>query len=144
MPLSFFSPDKVSHFFSGFLFTIVGLCLYYYLAPVPAQAGQERGGVAAVFGLGFSTFIAVSWEVCEMMGYFISGNDAQNHLTTGVFDTMYDLITCLVASLVSAGAWWLFRRAKVKLFTAWMVDEFVQKNSREARQARAKEQPAAV
>lgn len=137
VPLSFFSPDKVSHFFSGFLFTIAGLCIYYYLAPVPAKPQQEKGGIAAVFGLGFSTFIAVGWEVCEMLGYFITGNDAQNHLTTGVFDTMYDLVTCLVASLVSAGAWWLFKRAKVKLFTAWVVDEFVQKNSRAAREKTA-------
>lgn len=120
--------DKVSHFFSGFVFTIFGMCIYYLLAgPKPGGLRQDWA-LAATYGLFFSMFVAVAWEVCEYFDFALTGNDSQNHLTTGVMDTMQDLMACLLASLISAGALVLFRFVRIKLLTAGVVEEFYDKN----------------
>lgn len=120
--------DKISHFISGFLFTILGFCLYYMLSG-PRRGGLDaQPGLAASYALFFSMFIAVIWECIEFFDFTVLGNDSQHHLTTGVFDTMYDLICCLVASVISAVAFILWRRKGVKLLTAWIVEEFYDVN----------------
>lgn len=123
--------DKVSHFFSGFMFTILGFCIYYWqLARLkPRPQGINNGwAIAATYALFFSLFIAVCWEVCEFFDFAITGNDSQNHLTTGVFDTMYDLMSCLVASILSAVSFALYRAKRVKLLTGAVLEEFYEKN----------------
>lgn len=120
--------DKVSHFLSGILITILGMCLYWGIAK---PGGREKPGITASYGLFFSMFIAVVWEVVEMLDFFVFGNDSQNHLTTGVFDTMYDLVACLVASLLCAGAYLLWRKKNVKLLTGWVMEEFCEVNGAE-------------
>lgn len=80
--------DKLSHFLSGPLFTIVGMCIYYMFSTPEKNGIKQKWGIAATYGLFFSAFIAVIWEVCEFLGFLLTGNDAQNTLTTGVFDTM--------------------------------------------------------
>ena len=40
------------------------------------------------------------WEIWEFFCFLVFGNDAQKHLTTGVFDTMEDLIACMVGSAI--------------------------------------------
>lgn len=122
--------DKVSHFLSGFVFTIVGICLYYWLAGAKPGGLKQDAWLAASYGLFFSAFIAVAWEVMEYFDFKFTGNDSQNHLTTGVMDTMHDLMACLLASLLSAAAFILFKYVKVKLLTTLVVEEFYDKNAR--------------
>lgn len=119
--------DKVSHFLSGFVFTLLGLCFYFGLVHNKKNALASPGLVAS-YGLFFSMFIAVCWEVTEMLDFLITGNDSQNHLTTGVFDTMMDLSACLVASLVCAAAYMLYCKWGAKLLTGWVMEEFIDKN----------------
>lgn len=120
--------DKVSHFFSGTLFTIVGICGYYLLRGDAARGAGHRWGLAASYGLFFSSFIALAWEVCEYFDFALTGNDSQNHLTTGVFDTMHDLMACLAASVLSVAAFALWRKTRLKLLTPAVVEEFYEKN----------------
>ncbi|MDL2219400.1 hypothetical protein LJC04_03560 [Ruminococcaceae bacterium OttesenSCG-928-O06] len=119
--------DKVSHFFSGFLFAIVGFCLFYWQAG-PQRALRAPTALAAGYGLFFSAFVAVAWEIVEYFDFMFTGNDSQNHLTTGVFDTMHDIMACMAASVLSAAAFVLWRKKGVKLLSGWVVEEFVEKN----------------
>ena len=126
--------DKVSHFLSGIVFTVFGYCLYFFLA------GRQPGGIrhkallSSSYALCFSAFIGVMWEVCEFLGFIFTGHDSQNHLTTGVFDTMQDLICCLVGSVISVASFALYRYTNRKLMTPAIVSEFyeeaVEKNKR--------------
>lgn len=123
--------DKISHFFSGFLFTILGILAYYYLEAKNTQGNvtlKKKGTLAATYGLFFSMFIAVMWEVIEFTDFNLTGNDSQNTLTTGVFDTMQDLIACLIASVVSAAFFIIYTKTNFKLLTASIVQEFYDKN----------------
>lgn len=120
--------DKVSHFLSGFLFTILGFCIYYWQAGPQPDGLRHKPWLSAGYALFFSSFIALAWEVCEYFDFALTGNDSQHHLTTGVFDTMHDLMSCLLASLISAGAFLLYRYTKIRLLTASVVEEFYNKN----------------
>ena len=40
------------------------------------------------------------WEIIEYALSYLLGNDCQNVLTTGVNDTMQDMIVCLIGALV--------------------------------------------
>lgn len=107
--------DKISHFLSGFMFTALGCCMYLYLAyrnSTRASISRFAGISYAVF---FSSFVAVFWEICEFLGFILAGHDSQHHLTTGVFDTMYDLITCFAGSLLCALSLALYRKGRVRL-----------------------------
>lgn len=120
--------DKLSHFLSGPLFTIVGICIYYMFSTKTDKGIGEKWGLAVTYGLFFSAFIAIMWEVCEFVGFILTGNDAQNTLTTGVTDTMYDLIFCMIGSVLCVASFALWRWKKIKLATPAIIDEFYQKN----------------
>ena len=119
--------DKISHFFSGTLFTLLGMCLYLAMAQKKAGCGAPNGIVAS-YGLFFSLFIGVCWEFIEMMDFVFLGNDSQKTLTTGVFDTMYDLLACFLASIICAAGYVLWRKKGIKLLTGWVMEEFCQVN----------------
>lgn len=118
--------DKVLHFASGILFTLLGVCLYGLLA-----ADQDRSHkvlLQVAFGFGFSMFIAVLWEIFEYVGFLLTGHDAQNVAATGVGDTMGDLIACFGGSLLVLLDGWLFYR-KGRSPGMWVVREFDRENA---------------
>ncbi len=124
--------DKISHFFSGFLFAMLGYCIYYRLCAhrlsgKKADIAQEWA-LSSLFALGFSALVAVVWEIFEFSDFLLTGNDSQNHLTTGVFDTMLDMSLAMGASLVSVAGFLLYRFGRVKLLTALVVEEFYAAN----------------
>ncbi len=121
--------DKASHFLSGFVFTTLGYCLYLWLdarrgGSKTAAPKQHGGWLGAGWALMFSNLVAVLWEVCEFVGYLLTGHDSQHTLTTGVFDTMGDLIACMVASILCFAMVVLYRARGVKLVTGGIVEEF--------------------
>lgn len=117
--------DKISHFLSGPVFTIIGICLYLLITNTNSVPQLKNTAlVSTCFGVFFASFIAVIWEVCEFLGFVLTGNDSQHHLTTGVFDTMGDLIACLVGSLFCAGALLLYYKKGIRLIAASVIEEF--------------------
>lgn len=115
--------DKIVHFLSGILFTVMGFCLYYYLHR-PQATFQENWLVCCTYALFFSLFIAVVWEIGEFTGFLLTGHDSQGTLTTGVFDTMEDLISCLVGSVISMSSFILTIKLRIKLLTGSVAEEF--------------------
>lgn len=98
--------DKMLHFGSGILFTLLGACLYASLSGDFTL--DSRLWLRLLFGLGFSMFIAVFWELLEYGRFLVTGLDAQYVVTTGVGDTMGDMFACLLGSLLLLldGLWW--------------------------------------
>lgn len=116
--------DKIAHFLSGILFTILGFCLYFLLQRKAAAPFGRDWLTASSYALFFSTFIAVVWEVIEFCGFLSSGRDFQRVAATGVTDTMVDLLTCLAGSLISAASFILYVKKNVKLVTGPVAAEF--------------------
>lgn len=120
--------DKLTHFLSGILFTVVGLCLYGRVSDKNPADRSKDILLQATYALFFSMFVAAVWETGEYLGYLVIGHDSQHTLTTGVHDTMQDIISCLTGSLiVSADYLYRLKKGKSSLFTS-MVQAFDEAN----------------
>lgn len=115
--------DKIAHFLSGIVFTICGLCLFLWLCGDHSSLAQNWL-LTCAFAFFFSTFIAVFWEVVEFAGFVLFKHDSQHHLTTGVFDTMEDMIACLLGNLLCVASCALYVKRRIKLLTGAALAEF--------------------
>lgn len=88
--------DTWMHFISGFIVAV--------LATLILKANRLDSKKYCLFNflfiISFSCLIASSWEFIEFTGDKLFGKDAQNVLTTGVNDTMKDMIVATLASIM--------------------------------------------
>lgn len=116
--------DKISHFLSGIVFTILGYCLYFKLMGPQPRGIRHKAVISSSYAFCLSATVGVLWEVMEFVGYITTGLDAQRHMETGVFDTMQDLISCLLGSLLSVAGFVLYIHSGKKLLTAAVTEDF--------------------
>lgn len=119
--------DNAMHLLSGILFTLFGLCFYARLRKSEIDLRGEWF-LQLSYAFCFSMFIAVLWEIYEFLLYVAVGHDAQKHLTTGVFDTMEDIVACALGSLVMAGSYILYAKKGVRLLFMRAYDDFARLN----------------
>lgn len=105
--------DLAAHFLSGILFTLTGFCLYGKLNPYHKHR-DSLPVLQGCFALFFSMFIAAMWEIAEFLTFLAVGHDAQHHLTTGVFDTMEDMLACLIGSAIALIDFLIYIKTKKK------------------------------
>lgn len=101
--------DKVVHFLSGILFAQIGLCLYGRIG-----GDYDRGTkvlLQMTYAVCFAMCIAAVWEIFEYVGFLLTGHDSQNVATTGIHDTMQDIIACLLGSGVLILGYWRYHRS---------------------------------
>ncbi len=118
--------DKFVHFLSGFLTTVIGMCIYYYLV----KFEEKYWHAAILFALFFSVTVGVIWEVLEYMVYIFTGDDPQNTLTTGVNDTMQDLLLCVTSSSITSLVYFLYYAKGIKIFNYPIIKEFCELNKK--------------
>ena len=116
--------DKIDHFISGFLLTTIGLCFYFYMD----KSKEKNWKLGIWFALFFTMFIAVLFEFAEYFVYLTTDKDPQLNLTTGVVDTMDDLLVCFISSLVSLVTFSLYFSKGYKIFKYPIIDEFCEIN----------------
>ncbi|QQO10949.1 hypothetical protein [Breznakiella homolactica] len=120
------------HFLSGYLFTMFGYCFYFRIKREKPSGLKDEWFVQLVFAFCFSMAIAVFWEIGEFAAFFITGHDSQHTLTTGVFDTMYDIISCVFGSLTAALAHIWYVKKNTNTFVKRTVEQFYTLNRGEA------------
>lgn len=84
--------DKIMHFLSGMIFVMIG---YIYL--------QKYISIQKILYLMINCVemsIAFLWEIFEYCGLILFNYDASHHYTTGVHDTMQDMIISLIGGLI--------------------------------------------
>ena len=91
--------DKILHFLSGFLFATLGTVLYFQQKPGHALDRHDAFN-AGLFTWMFAVLSAVLWEIWEFIVSF-TGADPQQVATTGVSDTMGDIIVCTIGGLIT-------------------------------------------
>lgn len=105
--------DKIFHFLSGILISAAGLVvcqLFFHSLDGPRRT---RRLLYASFPFFFNLAVAALWEIYEYSLLFFFGIDAVNHLTTGVNDTMQDIVVCLLGGLLFLGAMiWYYQKGK--------------------------------
>ena len=104
--------DKVVHTLSGVVFGLLGV-IFYYLMKKDRTIVPRDGIFAGYFAVSFACTIGMLWEVWEYSMDFIFHSDPQHALTTGVHDTMQDMIVCLIGSLfVLFSVWRYYHKGK--------------------------------
>lgn len=89
--------DKLSHLASGVLSAVMSVVILKSFALDQYNSQLFK----VLFILSFTALIAVAWEVFEYIANIIIGSDIQNVITTGVNDTMQDLIFALAGAGLS-------------------------------------------
>lgn len=117
--------DKTVHFTSGFLFAIIGLCIFFHAG----KTNCKKWELGLFFALFFSMFIALTFEFSEFTVYCITDKDPQLNLTTGVIDTMEDLAACLFSSLITVFSYFLHFSKGRKIIKSPIIDEFCKLNN---------------
>ena len=86
--------DKVMHFISGIFSSVIA---YMYLIK---NNIKHSSLFMTIFVLATTTLGAFLWELFEFTGDYLFNRDAQNVLTTGVSDTMFDMLLALLGAVV--------------------------------------------
>ncbi len=95
--------DKLCHMFSGTLMSLLCLAFYYLLKP-NRRVEKEDAHLAAAFMFLGSMAIAGLWEIAEYIAAPIMHRDLQHVATTGVGDSMQDMIVCLIGTVIALPA----------------------------------------
>lgn len=92
--------DKITHFYSGFIFTIVGFILYRIIMKQKKAIQGRELVLASFFSFFFNITVAVIWEFYEYFVYIFLGIDAQRMKETLGHDTMQDMIVCTLGGIL--------------------------------------------
>lgn len=108
--------DKLVHTLSGVFFALLGLGFYYVLKPIKKLERSDYS-IVSFFSVMFSLSIAVIWEIYEYTIDFLLHTDPQRVSTTGINDTMIDMIVCFIGALIMWLSIYLYyRRNKINFF----------------------------
>jgi len=119
--------DKIAHTLSGSFVALLAMPLFYMLKNNHAL---ERGDCYLIIVFCFSVSMAVAglWEIGEYIVSRLTGRDVQRFLTTGIADTMMDMIVCLIGTLfVLPSMRTLYRTGMPRTFMR-PFEEFIRKN----------------
>lgn len=88
--------DKIMHFLSGIITAFLGL----YTLINFGKYDQKNIFFNILFIISFVLMIASFWEFFEYFSDILFKQDAQNVLTTGIHDTMKDMIAAFLGSIL--------------------------------------------
>lgn len=103
--------DKLMHFSSGILTAFTGV----YLMSLLKTYNSKKNVFNIIFIISFTTLVAFSWELFEFTCDNLFSKDAQNVLTTGVSDTMWDMIVAFLGSVLVSILYTIEVKTKIKL-----------------------------
>lgn len=118
--------DKLLHCLSGFLFAVVGMIVFYELKE-DKRLHSADAPLAAAFSAMTAITSAAVWEFYE---YFVSfsGADPQQVMTTGIRDTMQDMIVCTVGGIITAFLCYRYLKTGKKELLMSLFEAFYQEN----------------
>lgn len=119
--------DKAVHMLSGVFVSMLLLCLFCAVCPSHAPGRSERL-LAVLFVFFGSMAVAGLWEICEYAVHALTGRDVQQVLSTGVDDTMQDMIVCLIGTLLYLPQVLRLCKGETTLLNG-MAQAFVEKNA---------------
>lgn len=88
--------DLFTHFLSGILTSVLALVIMDWFGVYK----EKNKAFNALFMLCFTLAAACFWEFLEFGSFVFFGMDVQHHLTTGVFDTMEDMLVAFAGGIV--------------------------------------------
>lgn len=92
--------DKLLHFSSGLFLSLLAFMIFSYLKKTPCVEEKNERIISLIFINAVNMMIAVFWEFFEFAMLVFFNNDGINHYTTGVYDSMTDMLVCFVGGLI--------------------------------------------
>lgn len=102
--------DKFTHFISGFVSSVVALV---FLKKANLLKGKQPIWFSILFIICFSLAVASIWEFFEFFCDKFTGADAQYVQSTGVNDTMEDMLVAFLGSILFS-LYYLYQEKKAK------------------------------
>lgn len=87
--------DKIVHFFSGILASIIAMILYCMIKKQRTIDNKQDYILFFIFIMTVNLSIAVVWEFYEYFMLIFFNDDCIHHYTTGVHDSMTDMLCAL-------------------------------------------------
>lgn len=126
--------DIVLHTSSGFLLGIIGFLLVYVLNESERIHISMRPGFVAFFAFLFAVGAGAIWEIFEFSIDSLFGTDMQKTMlgdTTGLTDTMWDLIVDAVGALIISILGYSYLKAtRNQSFLERWISKFIKSNPR--------------
>lgn len=88
--------DSFTHFLSGMFTFVMGIFFLVWFK----EHSDKKILFSCLFAMMFTFMIAVLWECVEFTIDNVMGTDTQKVLTTGVHDTMKDMICAILGSIL--------------------------------------------
>lgn len=92
--------DKIVHFASGILITMIGFILFHILLHKKGEISKDNGLLSLIFCQSFNISIAALWEVYEYLLFVFFKIDAVNALTKGIHDSLQDMMVCMLGGFL--------------------------------------------
>ncbi len=92
--------DKIVHFFSGILASLLMISLFCLLKNKRKISDPGDYQILLLFTFSSNLAIALLWEFFEYLMLILFNNDCINHYTTGVHDSLTDMLCALVGGLI--------------------------------------------
>lgn len=110
--------DKIVHFGSGLLLTMAGYILFCVLKKIRRVENKEDAYIMLIFINAFNLAIAVLWEFYEYSMLVFFNYDCINHYSTGIHDSMTDMLcACVGGLLITLGIYHSYHRHKPNFLT---------------------------
>ena len=87
--------DKFTHFFSGIIFCEIAYIFYKHFLP-----NEKRKFLMFIFINALNAMIALFWEFYEYALLFFFNYDAINHYSTGIHDSITDMLVAVIGSFI--------------------------------------------
>lgn len=120
--------DKVLHFSSGLFLSELSLMVFCYLNKKTEFHTKNEQILSLLFVNACNMMIAVFWEFFEYGCLIFLHNDAINHYTSGVHDSMTDMLVAFVGGLIISGHMIYYYVKGKKNFWLRLNDKFYEEN----------------
>ena len=90
--------DKILHFSSGILITTLSFMIYILLIS-KLNLNKKEIYLCIIFINSFNMMIAILWEFIEFGCLIFLNNDAIHHYSSGVYDSMQDMLVALLGGI---------------------------------------------
>lgn len=121
--------DKFLHFSSGLFLSMLGYMIYLYFKDGKEPHTSKEKFVALLFVHCFNMTVAVSWEFFEYACLIFLNNDAIHHYSSGVHDSMTDMLVAMLGGFIIIGFIFHYYQTKKKNFWIRLSEHFFDINS---------------
>ncbi len=120
--------DKIVHFFSGSIITMLGYLIYSFIKKdiIIQQSSDQK--ICYIFIMTFNISIALLWEFYEYAMLIFFQNDCIHHYTTGIHDSMIDMICACLGSLIILYQVVQYHRKNKKYYSIKVMHQFYNQN----------------